>query len=158
MSHLANLRFGIRLAHTLPQRSPIQLQHTSIRSDKVQIPKNPTPHPGPGRKAPLHIIALQPDEIEVAHDHRPQLLQHVQLRIKVVLEQALVRAAGELPRLLVHGPVEVDGHGVHVVKGTYEEFKGEASQGAVDEGFGLGTDPVAFEADDDLDLGGVFLA
>jgi hypothetical protein len=47
---------------------------------------------------------------------------------------------------------------VHVVHGADEEFKGEAGEGAVDEGLRRGTDPVAFEADYDGDLGGVFFA
>lgn len=54
--------------------------------------------------------------------------------------------------------VVVDGDGVHVVHGADEEFKGEAGERAGDEGLRGGADPVAFEADYDGDLRGVFFA
>jgi hypothetical protein len=54
--------------------------------------------------------------------------------------------------------VVVDGDGVHVVHGADEEFKGEAGEGAGNDGLRGGPDPVAFEANYDGDLGGVFLA
>lgn len=93
------------------------------------------------------------------HDQRPQLAEHIELRVEVVLEQTLVRAASGAPGLLVHRPVVVNRLRVHVVHGTDEELEREARQGLLDEGSGDdGADPFGLEADEDFDLRGVFRA
>lgn len=87
-----------------------------------------------------------------------QLLEHVELRVEIVLEEPLVRSTGNFPRLGVHGPIVVDRDRVDVMHGSDEEFKGKPRQGLLDEGERRRTDPVDLESDQDLDLRGVFVA
>jgi hypothetical protein len=51
-------------------------------------------------------------------------MKHFELRIKIVLEQLLVRPACLAPSLLIHCTVEVDRYCVHMVDRTDEKVKG----------------------------------
>lgn len=94
----------------------------------------------------------------MTHDQRLQLLQHLVLLVKVHLEELLVRAAGQIPRLYVHLPVVVDGDRQRVVDGAHEELEGVTRQRRLDERAGFRTDPVDFEPNQDLDLVCILLA
>lgn len=68
------------------------------------------------------------------HDERPQLRQHIQLLVKVALEQTLVRAAGQLSGLFIHRPVIVNRNGQRMMHGSYEELEWEPREALLDQG------------------------
>lgn len=88
----------------------------------------------------------------MSHQRRPQCGEHFELRVEVVAEDILVGTSGDLAGLVIHRRVEVDGHGVYMVHATYEEVHRILLQDVLDDTQRARPDPLAFKADQDLDL------
>ena len=98
------------------------------------------------------MIAQETYEIEVAHNRRSERLQHLELRVEIVLEQPLVRTTRLISSLLVHRTVEIDRYRMRMVHGTDEEIEGILGEDALHQLQCGWTDILRFEADQDLDL------
>lgn len=93
----------------------------------------------------------------MAYDARFQGLEHVVLQIVVILIEALLGASGCGDGGGIGELVVVDGDAVDVVDGADEVVGQGGCEEGLDEG-GVGrADEFCFEADEDVDLGGVGL-
>ncbi len=160
-TYLADTAGWIRLLQALPQRTRIDLHQPVLLDDAAQVPQDPRPHAGHRGKLDVGDVTPQPDEIEVADHAGPQGAQHLPLRVKVVLEQPLIRGAGAgarcgLARPHVRRAVDVDGDLVHVMHGADGEVGAAQAQQRVRGRRGRGADPLGLEADEQRDGGGVF--
>lgn len=155
---LTNFRFRIRLTHPLPQTGRIQLQQTTIASNELQIPLNCAPHCRPLGEAPLDIVALEPDEVEMSDDGRLQRSDHLELRVKIIHKQPLVRPTRLVSSLEVRLRVEVDRNAVNMMDGANEEVKLVLFQQSFDPLPRPSSDPVDLHPDQDRDPRSILVA
>lgn len=158
-THLSNLSRRIRLLQSLPQRTSINLQPSPQPLALLQIPLHPSPNPfPPPLHPPIRLLGKQPDQIKVSHHLRPRRVQHLVLFVVIPLPQLLFLASTRLLRLQEHGPVEINRDPRGVVDGPDEVIDaGGGGQQGRNQRTVLGpANPFAFEADEDVDLRGIF--
>lgn len=94
----------------------------------------------------------------MADDLGLQRGQHLVLLVVVALVHPLLVAPGGVHGVDVHLAAVVDGHGVDVVQGADEVVDGRVGGERADEGAVGRAVPLALEADEEVDLGGVLCA
>jgi hypothetical protein len=91
-------------------------------------------------------------------NHGLQRVQHLPLGIEIVLKKALVGPSGNGARFDVHGPVVIDRYLMHVMHGANEEIRPRKAQELAHQARRGRPDPLALEADEDVDAAAVLVA
>lgn len=158
MSHFTDASARIGLLQALAQSARVDLYQPTLLLDEMEVSGDPPPYAGHALEITVWLVAKQTNQVEMAYDPWLQCLQHLVMSIKVVLEQFLVRAAGNGSGLLVHRPVVVYRDLVHVVNAADEEINVRLLHHCADERGIFWSDPLRLEADNDYDLTFVFLS
>jgi hypothetical protein len=154
-ANLANFSLGIWLRHALSDCTRVELEDASVAGDKVEISDDLLPDCRHGGPVTLRVITLQSDEIKVTNKRGSKSLEHVILLVEEGSKNVFIRATGDLPSLIVHIVVIVNGLGVGMMNTTDKKVELVSVEQVFDDGMGLGTNPLGFKANQDVDLRGI---
>lgn len=159
---------GIGLGEALAQGAGVALEPGAGLNGDAEVTQDAGPDARAERRVAARVVAQEADEVKVADDAGPEGEEHVVLLVVVALvEEVLgvgvgvgvgeggdVRAAGAE----VGVAVVVDGEPADVVEGADEvvDLGVDERVGEAEDGGAVGrADELAFEGDEDVDLGGV---